>query len=301
MLLEMAVADAYGIAFEFVKDYDAHGLKNDLTFQQNPRYPELRPSQYTDDTLRSIATWRAITSRASSASPFNPETYGEHILLEYMRDRRPGWSKRFQKYLHDHVIEERHAHPRKFLRGISTRKESNGSIMGCLPCGVLHHPVDVRLAASTQALATHSAATIPFAQAMALSAHYFIYDLGPPRELEMFLENEVEGWSPNFDSVWHGPMSDIDMSAKKTAYAVLCLLYHGTSLTGIMKEAIKVGGDTDSVAALAVGIASCSADYENDIPQSMIDALDNGGTWGADYLRDIDSEMTRYIKQVNVL
>ena len=291
MLLEIAVADSYGIAFEFVKDPASHNLKNDLTFQQNPRYHDLLPSQYTDDTLRSIATWRVISLGGKlTSAPFNPTLYAHAIKTEFLRDKRAGWSKKFQAYLQQ--SEDIGETALDFMRGISTRAESNGSIMGSLPCGFLQHPVDVRLAAAAQAVSTHSAATIPYAQAMALAAHFHIYDLGKRDELSDFLWDEVEGYDQAFDL--SASPQPVDMTAKQTATAVLHLLEGGKSLTGIMTEAVNVGGDTDSVAALAVGIASCCDEYDQDIPQHLIEQLDQGGEWGAGYLRALDEQMLAY-------
>jgi hypothetical protein len=61
MIKEIAIADAYAQAFEFVKNPETYGLKNrlvdgKLNFQQNPKYPELKPGNFTDDTIRTIAS-----------------------------------------------------------------------------------------------------------------------------------------------------------------------------------------------------------------------------------------------------
>lgn len=291
MFLEMACGDAFGIAFEFVKDPASHGLVNNLTFQQNPRYLDLKPSQYTDDTLRSIATLKVILSPDTMSSIFDPVTYARSIQTEFRRDKRAGWSKRFQSYLQE--CEDNRTPAVNFVQGIATRAESNGSIMGCLPCGLLSHPVDVRFAAAAQAMATHSAATIPYAQAMALAAHFYLHGLGTRDELGQFLENEVEGYAQAFDQKF--APAPVDMTAKQTAIAVLHLLEGGKSLTGLMTEAVNLKGDCDSVAALAVGIASCSSEYDHDIPHGMFDQLDQSGEWGSQYLRELDEKVASWI------
>jgi ADP-ribosylglycohydrolase len=78
--------------------------------------------------------------------------------------------------------------------------------------------------------------------------------------------------------------------------AVLYLVRNNDSLVDIMKEAVDIGGDTDSVAALAVGIASCSKEVTNDIPQELIDTLDRAGPFSADYLREKDEALRLLIK-----
>lgn len=296
MLLQMAVADAYAIPFEFVKSYEEHGLVNDLkTYKQHPRYKELRPSQFTDDTLRSVATARRVILHGHPAHVeplFEPLTYLKAIQTAVRYDPRKGWSKRFQQLLEDNINT-----PTLLLsRKITKRAESNGSIMGCLPLGYLKNPHDIRMAATAQAIATHSVTTAPFAQALALAAHYFIYDLGAPRDLMQFLDTEAEGFYECFkqyppETKWL--KTPIDMTAEQTAFAVFRLLEDCHSLTEIMRKAVDMMGDTDSVAALAVGIASCSADYEEDLPQHLIDGLDEGE--GKDFLTRIDLDLEELI------
>ena len=73
-----------------------------------------------------------------------------------------------------------------FLKTVQ-RKDSNGSIMGVAPLGYLRSPNEVILAATIQALTTHSHATVPYACGIALAAHFFIYKLGTKDKLGSFL------------------------------------------------------------------------------------------------------------------
>ena len=61
MLIEIAIGDAYGIGFEFVKN--TPDRPNDLSqFYQHPKYSNLIPGQYTDDTQRALANMRVVCS-----------------------------------------------------------------------------------------------------------------------------------------------------------------------------------------------------------------------------------------------
>ncbi|MFP2925733.1 ADP-ribosylglycohydrolase family protein [Pyxidicoccus sp. 3LG] len=287
MLLATAVADAYAIPFEFVQNPRAHGLVNDLqTYQQHPRFDDLKPSQYTDDTLRSIATALVVINN-DGPSVFDPTAYVTALQQVVSQDHRKGWSKRFQQYLEANL----EASPVDFMRGLSRKAASNGAIMGCLPLGYLSNPVDVRLAATVQAITTHSVDTAVYAQMMALSAHFFIHN---PSEdsarLMSFLLEEVEGGvldELTIDSSLRP--APVDMSAKSTALAVLWLLSRSDSLSGILHEAVELGGDTDSVAALAVGIASCTKAYRHDLPEKLVNELDHGR--GKQYLLSLDRKL----------
>jgi ADP-ribosyl-[dinitrogen reductase] hydrolase len=285
MLLSIATADAYAIPWEFVKNPEEHGLVNDLqTYQQHPRYGpvgELVPSQYTDDTLRSIATALVVINN-KDGEIFNPVSYARTIQLVYSQDRRRGWSKRFQSYLEEMVD----ASPVEFMRGIKGRASSNGAIMGCLPLAYLKREEDVRLAATVQAIVTHSPTTAVDAQRMALAARFFLG--GAPRaELIDYLNHNIDG-DPNFD--YQRPPIEVNMSASETAYAVIHLLTEEEpSLSAILHRAVELGGDTDSVAALAVGIASCSDEYSRDLPEKLVNELDKGR--GKYYLKSLDRKL----------
>lgn len=309
MIYEMAVADAYGIAFEFIDDPASHGLVNDLaSYQMHPKYGplgELKPSQFTDDTLRSIANAEV----ALVLDPFNPIHYVEGLQAIVGEDPRKGWSKRFQRYLETNL----HSSPWDFIKGIPKRAESNGAIMGAAPLGYLADPVSVRMAATVQAITTHSATTAPYAQAIALAAHYFIYDLGSRWDLLDFLKEECEGDPLSGLHIWkkqaghhypvhieqgprkgHGPVS---MRADETLWAVLDIVHRNVKLSDMLHDAVKLGGDTDSVAALAVAIGSCSKEIENDLPQALIDGLEEGDAAMHLKLRDLDTRLEVFAKR----
>lgn len=292
MLLAIATADAYAIPWEFVTNPEQHGLVNDLqSYQQHPKYGpagELVPSQYTDDTLRSIATALVVINgfkgSVSNGSVFDPSSYVKALQLVVNNDRRKGWSKRFQSFLEDNL----ESSPVDFLRNIKGRSASNGSIMGCLPLAFMKRVEDVRLAAIIQAITTHGPETGVEAQRMALSA-YHLLNGGRPDTLIDFINSNIDG-EPEFD--YSRPPGPVSMLARDTAYAVLHLLTEEEpSMAAILRAAVDLGGDTDSVAALAVGIASCSKHYAHDLPAKLVNELDNGH--GQYYLASIDRMLGR--------
>lgn len=295
MLFEMAVADAYAIPFEFVTDYAAHGLQNDLaTYQQHPKYDGLRPSQYTDDTQRSIvnaqcvlaANWHDITGIVRMWQ------------LEFAEDPRDGYSRNFQRFMAENRAGI--SSPWDWLSKITTKKNTNGSIMGAAPFGCLPDPVQVKLAASLQAMITHSPETIPYAQAMALAAHFFIYGVGLPQELGYYLVETVDSADIALDDLRFGdhlPSRRVGMTARDTCFAVLQLLDRQPSLSAILRRTVEVGGDTDSVAALAVGIASCSEHYEYDLPTPLMEGLEFGKPEAHQRLRTLDEALEAYVER----
>lgn len=267
MILEMAVADAYAIAFEFV-DRDKYPGKNDLSqYYQHPSYDGLKPSQYTDDTLRTISTAKTIMHGPHRWT--RPDGYIEFLQAEFLLDPRDGFSRRFQQFLQDNA----HKDAMTFMRSLN-RKTTNGALMGCLPCGFLDDPNDVMLAAMMQAISTHSAETVPYAQALALSAHHLMRG-----ELIETIPDWLDHCGVQADAVPKLPRTKpkyCRMGARSTTSAVFDLLFNFTSLSEMMVAAVEAGGDTDSVAALAVGLASLSTEVINDIPEHLVQGLEFG-------------------------
>lgn len=289
MLLEMAIGDAYGIGFEFVKD-SKH--INDLSqYYQHPKYSNLTPGQYTDDTQRSLANVMVIAHK-DYMSPFD---YAQSYVEEFKASPRDGYSRGYQTFI------ESCNTGWDFINNIQAHKVSNGSIMGAAPLGYMEDVQQVRRAAMIQATLTHHWETIPWAQMIALMAHYFLYNVGPKDELINFLNIEVD-YPSDKPMVYLNPdytLSPIirssnkslikcDMTAKVTALHVLYAVLNFDNLADMLKHCIDVGGDTDSLAALAMAIGSSSNEIKNNLPIHLYDALENGPR-GKDYIVTLDN------------
>jgi len=53
---------------------------------------------------------------------------------------------------------------------------------------------------------------------------------------------------------------------------------------------VQFGGDVDSVAAIALGLASLSEEYERDIPEELVDGLEDG-LYGRRFLQGLDEAL----------
>lgn len=61
-------------------------------------------------------------------------------------------------------------------------------------------------------------------------------------------------------------------------------------MSAILRTCIDYGGDTDTVAAIALGAASCYEEIEQDLPQQLYDKLENGA-YGRDFLIGLNSAL----------
>lgn len=294
MLVEMAVADAYAIAWEFARKKQPAQI-DFSKFEQHPTYAELRPGQYTDDTQRAIANCLVLTRTERPVDLFNPHTYAEAYLDAYRQDPREGYSRGYQAFLKGVVDAD------DFLMDINRSKQSNGSVMGVAPLGLLPSMDMIKLASTIQAISTHHPATAVHAQIIALSVHFFTAGLGTKDCLQGWLMNNVDWvdgtddayrWSYLVDSHDKGLGTSINASSI-SSYMVYALTAFD-SMTHMIHDAIDRGGDTDSAAAVTIAVASCCEEIDNDIPQHLVDAMDaaNPG-FGVDYLNALEAEVRR--------
>jgi ADP-ribosyl-[dinitrogen reductase] hydrolase len=94
MLLELAVGDAYGAAFEYAP-IDLIRQHNTVSYySKHPRHP-LPAGCYTDDTQMSIAVTEAILS----GERWTPRLLAHHFVQAFRRDPREGYAAGFYKLL----------------------------------------------------------------------------------------------------------------------------------------------------------------------------------------------------------
>jgi ADP-ribosylglycohydrolase len=274
MLLELAVGDAYGAGFEYA-DVGYVRAKNHLIgFVRHPRHG-IAPGNYTDDTQMSIA----ITEAILSGRPWAPIMLASKFVEVFKRDPREGYAGRFYDFL-QYV-----ADGRQFLQEIHPTSDKSGAAMRAGPIGVFPTIDEVVERCSIQAAITHNSPDgINAAVAASLMTHYFLYDLGPKKDLGTFLERHVPGqWS----QPWRGRVGAKGwMSVRAAVTAIL----EADSLSSMLKLCVHFTGDVDTVASLAMAAASCSREVEQDLPTALVNDLENG-PYGRDYLVKLDQQL----------
>jgi ADP-ribosylglycohydrolase len=301
MLLRIAQADAYAMAREYVKTVDfpehvAECLKLER-YLAHPSYHKLPAGTYTDDTQMSIAVAEVLTIAASDG-PKAPQglldatTWAAAWFYSFKRDPRDGYSRHFQAIL------EAATTPDHLRQLMVPNSDKNGAAMRSVPLGVIRRPQELVQVAGLQASTTHATwGGINSSIAVALMSHFALYDR---RSFTSML-----GWGihhcpafEHFREPWVGPVQADSDDGKglgvgmNTAWAVHTLLTTETSLMGILKQTIKWGGDTDSVASIAWGIAS--ARYPNEaLPEFLERDLEakTTSTYGPTYLRQLGKQL----------
>jgi ADP-ribosyl-[dinitrogen reductase] hydrolase len=274
MLLELAVGDAYGAGFEYV-DADTVAAKNDLSqYVRHPRH-RIAPGRYTDDTQMSLAIAEAIVSDA----PWTPQTLADGFVRAFKRDPREGYSANFYDFLRD--VDS----GMQFLARIRPESDKSGAAMRAAPIGVYPTIAAVVARATAQAKLTHDTPDgMRSAVAAALMAHYFLYGLGPKSELGAFIERHIPGeWA----QPWRGKVKS---KGPMSVRAAITAIVGNASLSDVLCACIAFTGDVDTVAAIALGVGSCSSELAQDLPDHLVDGLEDG-PFGRRYIEALDARL----------
>jgi len=103
-------------------------------------------------------------------------------------------------------------------------------------------------------------------------------------DIQTLYRNELLDECSCFSS-WNGRVAGEEVGII-TTLAVFELLTSCDSLLSILRKTIEWGGDTDSVASIALGIASCrrGVEYKDDLPDWMLHGLEPGRKFGREFL-----------------
>lgn len=273
MLQQLAIADAYGAGFEFSAPEKAIAHNKLTHYLPHELYGFI--GRYTDDTQMSIAISEALLANESWSA-----TLVANKLVEcFKRDVRQGYSKGFFELLNK--VND----GSELLSRIRADSHRNGAAVRSIPLGYLPSIRDVIHYAEVQAAVTHNTEVgIQSSISIALISYFALKMNGQPHEIPDFLSTlNLNVWK--FD--WNREAS---VDAYETLSAALTCLLTGKSLADILKKCIALGGDTDSVASISVGLAACFSQYPNDLPVILKNSLDEP-TYGIPYLNNLEDAL----------
>lgn len=280
MLVELAIGDAYGAGFEFASDEFVAEHNTLKRYLPHPKDGSVLPAgSYTDDTQMSIA----IAERILAGGPYTAETFADDFVATFNRDKRQGYSENFFNLL---LTCETGS---DLISKIKPRSIRNGAMMRSVPLGLLSDAAMVVRVAHTQAAITHDTFEAKQSSAaVGLMAHLIIQGENPSRIADIIHKD--------INYILHGKWeSRVACDAYQTTQAVwTCLLRHNT-MSALLQDAVSFGGDTDSIAAVALGLASLSQSYYNDLPEFLYADLEAGWpekrTYGLSFLQRLDANL----------
>jgi len=290
LLYDICIADAYGMGYEYVKDATIRATNTVKSYRGHPHHPN-KPGTYTDDGQMSIAVAETLIEHCR---PLDADFI--YWFLEcFRRDPRTGYSGGFYRLLNEITRDPETGERlkkidterlRKFIQTIRPNSTKNGAAMRAVPIGVLENPSLVLRFAKTQASITHDTeAGIVSAQAVALMSHFALYEYGDFKEMGKFCESFLPQFK-SFEKPWQGEVSGGD--GRYTAHAAYTLLTTSSNRLEVLRRAVELGGDTDTVAAVAFGIASIR--MRDPLPESLESGF-NEPLYDKTYLFDLGAKL----------
>jgi ADP-ribosyl-[dinitrogen reductase] hydrolase len=274
LLLHIAIGDAYGAGFEFCSRDKI--VRHNTLASFVPHELGIAPGCYTDDTQMSIAVSEVLLAGHGMTS----EEFADAFVRCYRRDPRQGYAKGLQGLLADC---ETGPQLRSRIRPGSRR---NGAAMRSVPLGLLSKS-DIDTVAQAQAQVTHDTPEgILSSRVVAYLAHAVLYDQVRLADLAEVIDRET-GFRLRGD--WD---AEVKCDAIETLHAVHTALLRNTSMSQLLVDCVNFSGDVDSVAAIALGIASLSAEYVDDVPMALRQTLESGA-YGQGFLDRLDASLAQ--------
>lgn len=284
MLLDIAIADAYGAGFEFAKPDVLARRPNDFTRYFRHNLDDNLPGMYTDDTQMSIglARW-LLTQTPDSLRETKARDIAWFFVDTFHRDPRQAYSRRMFNFL------KAHSNVDGFLGAIDASSTRSGAAMRSAILGVLPTLGDVLHIAPLQAAITHNTPQ-GLATSIAVASAAWYVRKGVPIKQALTLA-QTHSWHIYDEQFTVMPPTPVDYHGVPCVQAAFyALLHHYDDPVGMLKAIVSYGGDTDTVAAIAIGIRAMQPGSEIQWPAWCYDTLENG-PWGLDYLQELDLQV----------
>lgn len=284
MLLDIAIADAYGAGFEFAKPDVLARRPNDFTRYFRHNLDDNLPGMYTDDTQMGLglARW-LLSTTADKLEQTTAKDIAWFFVDTFQRDPRQTYSRRMFKFLQAHPTVD------GFLNAIDASSTRSGAAMRSAVLGVLPTHADVVRIAPLQAAITHNTPQgIATSVAVASAAWHVRHGYGIADAL-VAAEKAAQQW--HNEAFLTMPETPVDYHGVPCVQAAFhALQHHAEQPIEMLQAVVSYGGDTDTVAAIAMGIRSMVPGEAIVWPQWCYDTLENGD-WGRDYLREVDARL----------
>ncbi len=304
MMLGIAIGDAFGLGYEFINGGREEVARQfDFTkYRTNPNegWGHSTPGLYSDDTQMSIAIAELLISKKT----FSKENLADKFVECYKRDPINGYARRFQDFLNEVKS------GKEFLEKINPVSKRNGAAMRSVPIGIVKNLEELLKYAKINAEVTHNTPEgISSAVITALASHKYYHGIGNSNQENIFdfvIENgkgyldantiyylrqikEMNELNPEILFGKKDKELGVPCDGAKTVGAVLYLLNKHTSSKEILKEAVLLGGDTDSTASIALGINAIKYGLE-DLPEFLMSDLTNH-KYGREYLIELGNKL----------
>ncbi|TDV55307.1 ADP-ribosylglycohydrolase family protein [Actinophytocola oryzae] len=275
MMVELAIGDAYGGAFEYAPATFVAEYNTVEGYATHPTHVGIEAGRYTDDTQMTLA----VAELLADGAEFSRLTLAEKFVEVFHRDPRVGYAGGFHAFL------ESVTSGRDFVDRIRPDSDKSGAAMRVAPVGLLSTVAEVRRLAALQARVTHDTPDgVASAEAAALAVHYCHHGLGPLPGVTRWISDQL---GTDWTRPWQGKVGSKGVMSVRAA---LTALARATTMRGLLHACVAYTGDVDTVATIALAAASRTPEVTDDLPAALHDDLENG-TYGRDYLAALDGRL----------
>lgn len=295
MLLGILIGDTFGAGYEFafetLKEYKDNFSIEEYRQHSNKEYNHTA-GMYTDDTQMSIAIAKLMLSNKE----FNEKNLAQSFIETYQEFPIKGYAKRFQAFLESIMTGD------EFIKKIKPNSIRNGAAMRAVPIGLEKDLEKVLQYATINAKLTHNTTNgIDSSIIIALLAHKELYNkkgnnfdfIMPYITHQEYFKKIKQMQELNqrllFGNKWEN--KGVPCNGIRTAGAVLYLLSKNLSTIKTLKESIYLGGDTDSIASITLGITAINQNLDL-LPIHLFNNLYNK-EFGRDYILNLGKELSK--------
>ena len=285
-LVTLCVADAYGACFEGC-DAAVCRERNDLAgYKTNPHFPKSKSDKgrYTDDGQLSLGLAEFMLYAGGTdckGAGATPAALAWHLVNAYRRDPRSGYMPGFRKVL------ATSADGADFLKRILPHSTKSGGAMRAGLCGLLPTRQDVVDLAMWQASLTHATMAGMTSAAAAALMSWHCRNGTAVSDIPHDIAETFPFWG--FDDPWEDDPEGVPNLGVPVVRAALTALQAGGQ-AAILKACVDMGGDTDTVAAVAMCAAALHPDVEPDLPDALFSGLETG-PFGLEFLDALDRKL----------
>jgi len=285
MLLEIAVGDAFGACYEWTDRWIIKKYLKELryiTLEENPSL--IKPGNYTDDTQMTLALAELmLEDKKDWKNNYYHYELAQKFVECFHRDPRRGYAPGFYLFLLNHK------NGVDFVHDIRNNSNRSGAAMRASPIGLIADIEKLKLYSEIQATLTHDTEEgKDSALCAALMTHYFRYNLGKKSDLVEWLQQNVR---VDF-TILERCKEYIPVEGWPCVTAALDAMLRSDSLSELLVNCVNFAGDTDTICAIAMGPASFCKEMKQDLPQNLIDGLENG-KYGRDYIIELDRKLLK--------
>jgi len=283
VLADLAFGDAFGAGYEGVRERIRLPKNSPLKYVKHPRH-SVTPGNYTDDTQMA-----SVVAEVMLSSNFTKQKLADGWVRRFKEDKRPGYTKDFYNFL------KSCKNGSEFLRDIKNGSVLSGAAMRAPPIGLYSSKKNVKQNARLQAKITHRDGGVKAAVASALMVHYFAREGGSKKGLRDYIAEEVDArygkdWSKN---------RRVGTEGWQCVSAAISAVEDNNNIPALLRQCVEYGGDTDTVAAIAMAAASCSSEYRDQHNKHGKGGWNKRipGKFGRNYLEGLDKRMWRAVRQ----